>query len=238
MKALGERRRYFRIFLTAAACFALAPGTGFAHEPAWPWGQKADAHALAFYQETRFLAARQLRFDQEWLPPGEDQPWVMDCSNTIRYLYKRVAGITLPRKASDQYLCLRSQGEAWDVPQRGGDLAAQRAYLRRRLRPGDLIFWEDTCLPMHEPPITHVMIFLGRTKSGQSILAGSQTGQRIRGVYTGRNGGADIYLYDPTDNIGGYVTSSLLFRMGHVQAIARPLEANAAELAADTAKLL
>lgn len=202
-----------------------------------PLDKKADSLTRAFYQETCLLAGKRIKFDDEWLPPGESQPWVMDCSNTIRYLFKKVAGVPLPRRASEQYLCLQRLGKVWDIPDMDSDPAGRRAYLRKHLKPGDLLFWENTCFPYQDPPVTHVMIFLGRNEKGKSILAGSQTGQRIPGLRTGREGGADIYIYDPTDNIGGYVTPQLIFRVGHLQAYGRPLEANAAKLAEAVSKL-
>jgi len=222
--------------LLAAAAFALLAvrAAGAVDDPpAWLLGPHPSPAVRGFYRETRLLADQGMKFDDNWTPPGEDKQWTLDCSTVVRYLYRQVTGIVLPRKASEIYLNLRGQGKAWDVPSFGGNLAAQRAFLRRNLKPGDLIFWEDTCIPKHDPPITHVMIFLGRVKSGQSVLAGCQTGVRIPGIYHGHHGGADIYLYDPTANIGGYVTPRLVFKLGHVQAIARPLEADAAKLAAD-----
>jgi hypothetical protein len=68
-----------------------------------------------------------------------------------------------------------------------------------------------------------MMIYLGRVSSGKSVLAGCQTGVRIPGLFKGHHGGADIYIYDPTANIGGYVTPQMVFRLGHLQAIGRPL---------------
>jgi len=205
--------------------------------PLCPLDKKADSRIMAFYQETRSLAGKGLKFNDKWLPRNESQAWVMDCSGTICYLFKEVAGIVLPRMASDQYLCLQRQGKAWDIPDTKGNVAAQRAYLREHLKPGDLLFWENTCLPCHEPPITHAMIFLGCNKQGKSIMAGSQTAQRIPGLFTGRRGGVDIYIYDPTDNIGGYVTPQLIFQMGHLHAYGRPLEADPVKLAEAISKL-
>ena len=201
--------------------------------PAWLLGPHPSANVRGFYRETRLLSEQGMKFDDNWTPPGEDKQWTLDCSTVARYLYRKVTGIVLPRKASEIYLNLRAQGKAWDVPPYGGNVAKRRAFLRRNLKPCDLIFGENTCIPKHDPPITHMMIFLGRVKSGKSVLAGCQTGVRIAGVYKGHDGGADIYVYDPTTNIGGYVTPQMVFKLGHLQAIGRPLEADPAKLAAD-----
>jgi len=244
----GESTGIRSHFLAMAAWSVLATASSscFAHEstsspsltsPSCPLDKKSDPRVIAFYQETRLLAGKGLKFDDKWLSPDEAQPWVMDCSGTICYLFKKVAGIELPRMASDQYLCLQRQGKAWDIPNPKGSIVAQRAYLQEYLKPGDLLFWKNTCTPVHDLPITHVMIFLGRNQQGKSILAGSQTAERIPGLFTGRRGGADIYIYDPTDNIGGYVTPQMIFQVGHLQAYGRPLEADTAKLAEDISKL-
>ena len=96
----------------------------------------------------------------------------MDCSNTSRYLYKVTTGILLPRTASDQYYYLHQQNKAWDVPDAANGFADCN-YLRKNLKVGDLLFWENTYRPERQPPITHVMIFLGTNEKGQWIMAGS-----------------------------------------------------------------
>jgi hypothetical protein len=94
-------------------------------------------------------------------------PGTMDCSNTSRYLYKVTTGIELPRTASDQYYYLHLQNKAWDVPQTPTALPIAN-FLRQNLKPGDLLFWENTYRPERQPPITHVMVFLGTNEKGAS----------------------------------------------------------------------
>jgi cell wall-associated NlpC family hydrolase len=117
------------------------------------WGNR-------FLTEARTLASHGIGYNQSWRPDGESHSWTMDCSNTSRYLYQVTAGIQLPRTASDQYYYLHLQNKAWDVPTVANGFADCN-FLRSNLKPGDLLFWENTYRPDRQPPITHVMIFLG-----------------------------------------------------------------------------
>ena len=186
------------------------------------WGSR-------FLQEARVLGNQGIEYDEDWRPPGESHAWTMDCSNTARYIYKVTTGIQLPRTASDQYYYLHLQGKAWDVPQTAGGWADCN-YLRSHLKPGDLLFWENTYRPERQPPITHVMIFLGTNERGQWIMAGSQTSRG--GEHNRSNGGPDIYLFRPTEPCGGYSTwLGLVHHRGRFCAFGRPLEADPAKLA-------
>jgi len=190
--------------------------------PANDWGSR-------FLREARALSNEGLEYDEDWRPPGESHSWEMDCSNTARYLYKVTTGIELPRTASDQYYYLHLQGKAWDVPQTAYGWADTN-YLRQNLKPGDLLFWENTYRPERDPPITHVMVFLGTNDKGQWIMAGSQTSRG--GEHNRSNGGPDIYVFRPSQPCGGYSTwLGLVHYQGRFCAFGRPLEADPAKLA-------
>ena len=190
--------------------------------PAGDWGNR-------FLQTARALGDQGIEYDEDWRPPGESHAWTMDCSNTTRYIYKVTTGIQLPRTASDQYYYLHLQGKAWDVPQ-GVDGFADGNFLRRNLKPGDLLFWENTYRPERQPPITHVMVFLGTNDRGQWIMAGSQTSRG--GEHNRRNGGPDIYIFRPSQPCGGYTTwMGLVHHQGRFCAFGRPLEADPSKLA-------
>jgi cell wall-associated NlpC family hydrolase len=190
-----------------------------ANNPSNEWGYK-------FLQTARALGDRGIDYDDDWRPPGERSSWVMDCSNTSRWLYKSVAGINLPRTASDQYYYLHQQGKAWDVPQDGYGLP-DVAYLQHNLKPGDLLFWENTYRPERQPPITHVMVFLGTNERGQWIMAGSQGSG---GEHGRRDGGPDVYIFRPSQPCGGY-TSWFVHHKGRFCAFGRPLEADPSKFA-------
>ena len=173
-----------------------------------------------FVEETRQLALSGVGYDSSWRPPGEESEWAMDCSNTTRYLYRKVAGIGIERTASDQYYDLQQKGMAWEVP-RDGQGEPDAAALFAKLQIGDLLFWQNTYKPERDPPITHVMIYLGQNKEGQYLMAGSQMGG---GFFNVSGSGPDIYLFNPLKKIGGYTTN---FGFTHVRgsfiAFGRPL---------------
>jgi cell wall-associated NlpC family hydrolase len=184
------------------------------------WGNR-------FLVETRNLAAQGICYDGSWRPDGESRRWEMDCSNTTRYLYEVTAGIELPRTASDQYYFLHLQDKAWDVPMTESGFADTN-FLRGNLKPGDLLFWENTYRPERQPPITHVMIYLGTDARGRWLMAGSQGS---RGFYNRRHSGPDVYVFDPTHAVGGYTTwLGLVHHHGRFVAFGRPLEADVKKL--------
>lgn len=207
---------------------ALAPGSGsrtLAFAETDDWGSR-------FLYQARLLGDKGIEYDDDWRPPGENRSWTMDCSNTSRYLYQVTTGIKLPRTASDQYYYLHLQDKAWDVPDTS-DGIAECEYLRHHLKPGDLLFWENTYRPERQPPITHVMVYLGVNSLGQWIMAGSQSSRG--GEHNRRNGGPDVYVFRPTQPCGGYTTwMGLVHHRGRFCAFGRPLEADPSKLAVVT----
>jgi cell wall-associated NlpC family hydrolase len=169
--------------------------------------------------EVRRIAAQGIRYKGAWRPPGENESWTMDCSNTTRWLYQRVAGVDIGRTASDQYVNLRNRGRAWNVPKDNSGNPVQ-SFLDKNLRPGDLLFWEHTYRPVRWPPITHVAIYLGKDEQGRHLMAASNSS----GTAT-RRGGPNIYVFRPEMNFGGYrPIGSSRFRHGRFVAFGRPID--------------
>jgi cell wall-associated NlpC family hydrolase len=192
-----------------------------------PAGGSRNDWGFKFLQQARALGDRGIEYDDDWRPPGERTSWTMDCSNTSRWLYKVTTGINLPRTASDQYYYLHLQGKAWDVPTVAQGLPDTN-FLRENLKPGDLLFWENTYKPERQPPITHVMVFLGTNAQGQWLMAGSQSSRG--GEHNRRNGGPDVYIFRPSQPCGGY-TSWFVHHRGRFCAFGRPLEADPSKFA-------
>ncbi len=106
----------------------------------------------------------------------------MDCSGTIHFLLRYMGLKNPPRDASSIYLWAQSYGTLKEV--RTSDLHDSRL---KDLRPGDLLFWEGTYDVGRNPPISHVMVYLGREKgNGAQVMAGASDGRKYRGVK--RNG--------------------------------------------------
>jgi LysM repeat protein len=154
-----------------------------------------------FITATRQLASQKIGYNQSWSPPESRNALDMDCSNTTRWLYRQVTGLDIGRTASDQYYFLRQKQKAWLIPLQA-DGQADLAILEKYLRPGDLLFWENTYKPVRNIPITHVAIYLGKNEKGQNIMAASQ--QASEGENHNPRGGPDIYPFYPHRLAGGY----------------------------------
>lgn len=158
----------------------------------------------AFAAAISLPASANVRYNDRWTPPGEKSAWVMDCSNTARWLHRTVNGIDLPRTASEQYEYLRTRRKLWRV-------RPDSRSLRKKLQPGDLLFWEHTYKPTRKPPVTHVMVYLGTDAAGRMKMAGSQT-----------SSGPDIYTFTPEQKMGGYRFFLFFRREGRFVAYGRP----------------
>ncbi len=183
-----------RLILCLAAFFSLV---------CFPLGSPAQLtpeQHQSLVRTSQDIARRGLRYSARWNPPGEARPWIMDCSNTARWVYKSALGKELPRTASDQYVALLEQGRITPAPrQRDGSVDLERLF--GMLRSGDLLFWEWTYNTKRSPPITHVMIYLGRTANGVHKMFGANS--RSQGELSGTRGGPDVYIFDPRKPMGG-----------------------------------
>jgi cell wall-associated NlpC family hydrolase len=163
----------------------------------------AEVHA-ELEAHAHWLASQRIPYSRPWLPPGEAKPWTMDCSNAVRWLHREHRGEMLPRTSAAQYEHFRRKGKF----QRAKPDANR---LMRTLRRGDLLFWEHTHRPVRRPPVTHVMMYLGRDEQGKMWMAGSQ-GSR----------GVGIYEFRPTMKMGGYPWFLWFRREGRFLGYARP----------------
>lgn len=159
----------------------------------------ADWEGLA-----RWLDGEGIGYGEHWVPPGGGSAWKMDCSNTVRWLYREGRGELLPRTGSGQYEHFRRMGKVRRVRPDGRRLA-------RELRRGDLLFWEHTYRPVRRPPVTHVMMYLGRDRAGRMWMAGAQGG-----------GGVGVHEFRPRMAMGGYRWFLWFRREGRFVGYARP----------------
>lgn len=160
-------------------------------------GARSDPALTAAAQS---LQAQGIRYGGSFVPPGESSAWRMDCSNAARYLVRQTRGVELPRTASEQYNYLRRNGRLKRVGGLFGGVPDTK-WWAKRLRPGDLLFWEHTYKPQRKPPVTHVMVYLGRGERGELLMAGSQNSR-----------GVGIYKLKPRVPYGGHGGFLGLFR--------------------------
>jgi len=150
--------------------------------------------------EASALASRGIPYGGAMVPAGGSAPWTMDCSNTSRYLLSRTRGIEMPRTASDQYNYVRREGRIKRVGGLFGGVP-EKSWWAKHLQPGDLLFWEHTYKPKRKPPVTHVMVYLGRDERGELLMAGAQNSR-----------GVGIYKLHPRTPYGGHGGFLGLFR--------------------------
>jgi len=172
------------------------------------------------------LGNQGIEYDEDWRPPGESQAWTMDCSNT-RVTFIRSRREPTAAHCFGPILLSHLQGKLGRAP--GVRRLGRRQFPAPHLKPGDLLFWENTYRPERQPPITHVMIFLGVNDKGQWIMAGSQTSRG--GEHNRRNGGPDIYVFRPDQPCGGYSTWLGLVHHRAVSALWTPSRADRSKLA-------
>jgi hypothetical protein len=103
----------------------------------------------------------------------------MDCSGTVQCTLRELGFEELPRSSWDFYQWAKAAGELVSTP----GVTATDDPVFARLRPGDLLFWEGTYeTGKRDPPISHVMIYLGTLKSdGKGVMFGASSGRRYRG---------------------------------------------------------
>ncbi len=101
----------------------------------------------------------------------------MDCSGFIFYVLTQAGMKDVPRDSSQLYVWVRKAGNFVPVISQKED-----SFELDALKPGDLLFWTGTYSIDRDPPITHVMIYLGRQKgSDRRIMVGASDGRTYEG---------------------------------------------------------
>lgn len=101
----------------------------------------------------------------------------MDCSGTIYYLLSLQGVKKPPRDATELYEWVWRKGHFYAVNSHHFN-----SFEFNNLKPGDLLFWEGT-YPVHRnPPISHVMLYLGTDKQGNPLMFGASDGRTYQGI--------------------------------------------------------
>ncbi len=141
--------------------------TGFGKLP-------ADTQALLRYGLS--LTGRQLSYKMGSADPDTGGT---DCSGYVYHVLKNQGHTNVPRQADEMYAW------AW----RAGTFRAcngnsMDTFEFKELRPGDLLFWVNSTQSKtdRDPPVTHVMIYLGtRVSDGKPVTAGASDGRSYDG---------------------------------------------------------
>jgi hypothetical protein len=102
----------------------------------------------------------------------------MDCSGTVYYLLNDAGVKDAPRDSSEMYKWVWTQGRFRSVVSPNPD-----TFELAPLKPGDLLFWTGTYDVDRDPPVTHVMIYLGINRlTGRRVMVGASEGRRFNDV--------------------------------------------------------
>ncbi len=100
----------------------------------------------------------------------------MDCSGTIYYMLNTMSITGAPRSSDLIYKWVWEKGHFYAV--NGSKLDS---FEFSHLNPGDLLFWSGTYATAHNPNVSHVMLYIGKNRAGQPLMAGSSDGRTYKG---------------------------------------------------------
>jgi cell wall-associated NlpC family hydrolase len=102
----------------------------------------------------------------------------MDCSGTVYYLLQQAGLKDVPRDSSEMYQWVWTEGHFQAVLSPNAN-----TFELDRLKPGDLLFWTGTYHVERDPPVTHVMIYLGiNRRNGHRVMLGASEGRPFDGI--------------------------------------------------------
>jgi hypothetical protein len=137
--------------------------------------QNAPAPVRSLIDEGLALTKQNLSYKY-----GADDPAAggMDCSGTIYYLLQHAGVKDVPRDASEIYKWV------WQVSRFQAVVSSNpETFELARLKPGDLLFWTGTYSVERDPPVTHVMIYLGTSRlTGRRVMVGASDGRTFNDV--------------------------------------------------------
>ena len=110
---------------------------------------------------------------------GSDDPanGGMDCSGTVYYLLTHAGLKDVPRDSAGMYAWVWKDSAFHAVVSTKDD-----TFELEKLRPGDLLFWTGTYQIDRDPPVTHVMIYLGiNRQTGRRTMLGASDGRTFNG---------------------------------------------------------
>jgi cell wall-associated NlpC family hydrolase len=118
----------------------------------------------------------------------------MDCSGTIYYLLSLMELSNVPRQSDELYDWVAKKGNLYKVT---SNKFSSLEF--SKLKPGDLLFWSGTYITNRRSPISHVMIYLGKNKSGQRLMFGASDGRTYQGK---KMWGVSVFDFELPDGKG------------------------------------
>lgn len=100
----------------------------------------------------------------------------VDCSGAMYYLLTRLGIKSVPRSSDSLYHWIKKEG--FFYPNTTNDLHSTDF---AHLKPGDLLFWSGTYDAPGNAYVTHVMMYIGKTKKGDPLMVGASNGRTYQG---------------------------------------------------------
>ena len=138
---------------------------------------KLPAKTQAMLRDALELTSRSLGYKY-----GSYQPETggMDCSGFVYHILQKNGFAGVPRQSNEMYAWVWRAKKFYAF-----NGVTAKSFELENLRPGHLLFWTNTTTDEktdRDPPITHVMIYLGKRKSDDSpIVVGSSEGRTYDG---------------------------------------------------------
>ena len=115
----------------------------------------------------------------------------MDCSGTVFYLLRQMGLKDVPRQADGFYHWVWSEKLFFAVNSASTNFDS---FEWKLLQPGDLLFWTGTYDVKRNPPISHVMIYLGEDEvTGHRFMFGASENRRYREM---RKSGVGVFDFE------------------------------------------
>jgi hypothetical protein len=138
--------------------------------------KKNDPSVRRLIERSLELTSRSLGYQMGSADPASGG---LDCSGTIHWLLKASGVDDVPRSSHEQYRWVWEKGTFRAV---NGRSFASAEF--SKLKPGDLLFWTGTYAgaAARDPPISHVMIYLGELETdGRKVMFGASEGRPFGG---------------------------------------------------------
>ncbi len=164
------------------------------------FSQISKEEKITIRKTIQWISNFDIKYSKVWTPPDSTKPIRFDCSGSIQYLLSKSLGVSLPRDSFSQYVFFKDKEFFSEAPMIDAD-TVNTDELRKKLKFGDILFWINTynIPPGRDPAVSHVMLYVGKNKTGLMRMFGANTWGD--GYFT-KSGGPDVYTFDPNQILG------------------------------------
>ena len=166
---------FLSLVIVSSACGEQAPAAAMKPEAIRNF-QKFPALTQKLLRYALSLTERRLTYTAASADPAKGG---MDCSGAVYHVLQKFGFADVPRQSNDMYAW------TWQANTfRAFNGRTMNSFEMKEIRPGDLLFWTNTTgRTDRDPPVTHVMIYLGlQASDGRPVMFGSSDGRSYNGT--------------------------------------------------------